>query len=77
MRTTTPNWCAVLSGRIEQGKNRDAQCLGSCTPSRPRKSPQQRNSGGEFLAQSLKVVTESKRPIQLYPKIRWDWTGWQ
>ena len=27
--------------------------------------------------QSLEVVTESKRPIQLYPKIRWDWTGWQ
>ena len=23
------------------------------------------------------MVTESERPIQLYPKIRWDWTGWQ
>ena len=40
-------------------------------------SPQQRDSGGEFLAQNLKVVTKSERPIQLYPKIRWNWTGWQ
>ena len=40
-------------------------------------SPQQCNSGGEFLAQSLEMVTESKRLIQLYPKIRWDWAGWQ
>ena len=28
-----------------------------------------------FFAQSFEVVTESERPIQLYPKIRWDWTG--
>ena len=76
-RTTTPNWCAVFSDRAGQGNNRDAQCLGTCNPSRSRKLPQQRNSGGEFLAQSLEVVTESKRTIQLYPKIRWDWTGWQ
>ena len=77
MRTTTPNWCAVLSGGVDQGKSRDAQCLGTCTPSGSRKSPQQRNSGREFFAQSLEVVTESERPIHLYPKIRWDWTGLQ
>ena len=77
MRTTTPNWCAVLSGEIDQEKSRDAQCLGTCIPFGSRKSPQQRDSGGEFLAQSLEVVTESERPIQLYRKIRWDWTGWQ
>ena len=40
-------------------------------------SPQQCNSGGEFLAQSLEMVIESKRLIELYPKMRWDWTGWQ
>ena len=73
----TPNWCAVLSCGADQGKSKDAQCLGTYTPSGPRKSPQQRNSSGEILAQSLEVVTESERPIQLYPKIRWDWTGWQ
>ena len=77
MRTVTPNWCAVLSGGVDQGKSRDVQCLGTCTLSGSRKSPQQRDSGGEFFAQSLEVVTESERPIQLYPKIRWDWTGWQ
>ena len=49
MRTTTPNWCAVLSGGVNQGKSRDAQCLGTCTPSRSRKLPQQRDSGGEFF----------------------------
>ena len=76
-RTSTPNWCAVLSGRVDQGKSRDAHCLGTCTTSRSRKSPQQRNSDGELFAQSLEMVTESKRPIQLYPKIRWDWTGLQ
>ena len=42
MHTTTPNWCAVLSCGVYQGKSRDAQCLGICTPSRSRKSPQQR-----------------------------------
>ena len=77
MRTTTPNWCTVLSGGVDQGKSRDAQCLGTCTPSGSRMSPQQRDSGGKFFVQSLEVVTESKRPIQLYPKIRWDWKGWQ
>ena len=76
MRTTTPNWCAVLSGEVEQGKSRDAQCLATCTSSGSRKSLQQRNSGGEFFAQSLEMVTESERPIQLYPKIRWYWRGW-
>ena len=73
----TTNWCAVLSGGVDQGKSKDVQCLGTCTPSESRRSPQQRNSGGEFFAQSLEVVTESKRPIQLYSKIRWDWTRWQ
>ena len=77
MRTTTPNSCAVLSGGVDQGQSRDTQCLGTCTPSRPCKSLQQRNLGGEFLAQSLEVVTESERPVQFYPKICWDWTGWQ
>ena len=77
MRTTTPNWCAVLSGEINQGKSTDAQCLGTCTLYGSRKSPQQRDSSGEFFAQSLEVVTESERPVELYPKIRWDWTGWQ
>ena len=77
MRTTTSNWCAVLSGGVDQGKNRDAQCLGTCTPSGSRKSPQRRNSGGEFLAESLEMATESERTIQFYPKIRWDWTGQQ
>ena len=52
MRTTTPNWCAILSDGVDQGKSRDAQCLGTFTPSGPRKSPQQLNLGGEFLAQS-------------------------
>ena len=75
MPTTTPNWCAVFSGAVDQEKSRDAQCLGTCTPSGFRNSPQQRNSGGEFFAQSLEVVTESERPIQFYPKIRWDRTG--
>ena len=65
-------WCAVLSGGVDQKKSRDAQCLGTCTLSKSRKSPQQCNSGGQFLAQSLKVVTESERPIQLYPEIRWN-----
>ena len=68
MRTTTPNWCAVLSGGVDQGKSLDAQYLGTCTSS---------NLSGEFLAQNLEVVTESERPIELYPKIRWEWTGWQ
>ena len=77
MRTTTPNWYTVLSCGVDQGKSRDAQCLGTCTPSESRKSPQERDSGGEFLAQSLEVVTESEQPIQLYLKIRWDWTEWQ
>ena len=31
----------------------------------------------KFFAQSLELVMESERPVQLYPKIRWDWTGWQ
>ena len=77
MRTTTPNWCAVLSCGTDQGKSKDAQCLGTCTPSGSRKPPQQRDSGREFFAQSLAVVTESERPVQLYPKILWDWAGWQ
>ena len=77
MRTTTPNWCGVLSGGVEQGKSRNGQYLGTCTPSGSRKSPQQCNSDREFFAQSFEVVTESERPIQLYPDIRWDWTGWQ
>ena len=68
MRFTTPNWCAVLSGRVAQGKSRDAQCLGTCTPSRSRKSPQQRDSGGKFLSQSLEVVMESERPVQFTPR---------
>ena len=38
MRTTTPNWCAVLSGGVDEGKSRDAQYLGTCTPSRSRTS---------------------------------------
>ena len=75
MRTTTPNWFAVLSYGVDQGKSRDVQCLGTCTPPRSRKSPQQRNSDGESFAQSLEEVRESDRLIQLYPKIRWDWTG--
>ena len=53
MRTTTPNWCVVLSCGVYQGKSRDAQCLDTCIPSGSRKSSQQRNSGGEFFAQSL------------------------
>ena len=65
------------AGGVDQGKSRDAQCLGTCTSFGSRKSLQQRNSGEECFAQSLEVVTESERPIQLYPKIRWDWTGWQ
>ena len=72
MRTTIPNWCAVLSGGVDKRKSRDAQCLGTCTPSGSRKLLQQRNSGGEFFAQSLEVVTEDERPVQLYSKIRWD-----
>ena len=75
MRTTAPNWCTALSCGIDQGKSIDAQCLVTCTPSESPKSPQQRNSGGEFFAQSLKVVTESERPVQLYPKIRWTGQG--
>ena len=75
MHTTTPNWCAVLSCKVDQGKSRDAQCLGTCTPSGSLKLPQQRNSGGESFVKSLKEVTESERSIQLYPKLRWDWTG--
>ena len=77
MRTTTPNWCAVLSCGVDQRNSRDAQCLGNRSSSGSRKSPRQRDSGGEFFAQSLEVVTESERPVQLYPKIRWDWTRWQ
>ena len=69
IRTTTPNWCAVLSCGVDQGKSSDAQCLGTCTLFGSCKSPQQRHSGGEFFAQSLEVMTESERPIQLYPKI--------
>ena len=77
MRTTIPNWCTVLSGGVDQGKSRDVQCLGICTLPGSRKSPQQRESGGEFFAKSLEVLTESERPIQLYLKIRWDWAGLQ
>ena len=77
MRTAKPNWCAVLSCELDQGKSRDVQCLGTYTPFGSCKSPQQRDSVGEFFAQSLEVVTESEQPIQLYPKIRWDWTEWQ
>ena len=50
MRTTTPNWCAVLSCGADQEKNKDAQCLGTCTLSGSRKLPQQRDSGREFCA---------------------------
>ena len=67
MCTTTTNWCAVLSDGVDQGKSRDAQCRGTCTPSGSRKSPQQCNSGGDFFAQSLDLVTESERSIQLFP----------
>ena len=56
MHTTTPNWCAVLSCGVDQGKSRDAQCLGTCTPPGSRKLPQQRKSDGESFAQSLKEV---------------------
>ena len=75
MHTTTPNWCVVLSCKVDQGKSRDEQRLATCTPSGSRKSPQQRNSGGDSFAKSLEEVAESERPIQLYPKLRWDWTG--
>ena len=37
----------------------------TCTPSGSRKSPQQRDLGGEFFVQRLEVVMESKRPDQL------------
>ena len=57
---------------VDQGKNRDAQCLGTCAPSGSRKTPQQHDLGGEFFAHNLEVVTESERFVQLYPKIRWD-----
>ena len=77
MCTTTPNWCAVFSSGVQQVKSRDAPCLGTRTPSGSRKSPQQRDLGGEIFAQSLGVVIKSERSIQLYPKICWDWTGWQ
>ena len=77
MRTTTPNWYAVLSSGVDQGKSRDVQCLGTCISSGSRKSPQQRDSGREIFAQSLEVVMENERPVQAYPKIRWDWTEWQ
>ena len=60
MRTTTPNRCAVLRCEVDLGESRDEQCLGICSPSGSRKSPQQRDSGGKFLAQSLEVVTESE-----------------
>ena len=63
MRTMASNWCAVLSCGVDQGKSRDAQCLGTCTPFGSRKSTQQRDSDGEFLAQSLKVVTKSERTV--------------
>ena len=71
MRTMTLNWCAVLSGGIDQENSRDAQYLGTCTPSGFCKSHHQPNSDGEFLSQSLEVVRESERPIQLYHKIPW------
>ena len=75
MHTRTPNWCAVLSCKVDQGKSRDVQCLGTCTRPRFRMLPQQRNLGGESFVKGLEEVTESERPIQLYPKLRWDWTG--
>ena len=50
----------VLSCKVDQIKGRDAQCLGTCTPSGSRKLPQQRNSGGESSAKSLEEVTESE-----------------
>ena len=77
MRTTTPNWCAVLSCGVDQVKSRDAQCLGTCTQSGSSKPSHHLDSGGEFFAQSLEVVTKSERPVQHYPKIRWYRTGWQ
>ena len=58
-----PNWHAVLSGKVDQERSRDKQCLGTCTPSRSYKSAQQRNSGTEFFVQSLEVMTESERSI--------------
>ena len=67
MRTTKPNWCAVFSCEVDQGKSRDAQCLDTCTPSGFRKSLQQRDLGREFFAQSLEVVTESD-PFRFTPK---------
>ena len=70
MRTTTPNWRAVLSGEVDQEKSRDAQCLGACTPTGSHKSSKKRDSGGEFFALSFDVVTKSEQPVQLYPKIR-------
>ena len=75
VRTATPNWCAVLSCDVDQGKSRDAQCLGTWNPSGSRKSPQQCDLAGESFAQSLEVKTESERPVQLHPKIRWTGQG--
>ena len=75
MHTMTPNWFAALSYGVDQGKSRDMQCLGICTPPRSGKLPQQCNLDGESFAQSLEEGAESDRLIQLYPKIRWDWTG--
>ena len=75
MHTMTPNWCAVLSCKVDQGKSRDVQCLGTCTPSESCKLPQQHNSGGKSFAKSREEVTKSEQPIQLYPELRWYWTG--
>ena len=77
MHTTIPNWCTVLSYGKDQAKSRAAQCHGTYTPSRYRKLPQQHDSGLEFFAQSLEMVTKSKQPVQLQAKVHWDWTGWQ
>ena len=73
-RTTSPNWGAVLSDGVNLGKSKDTHCLGTCTPSGSRKSPQQRDSGGEFFAQSIEVVTKSEQPVQFHSK-RYIGTG--
>ena len=68
MRTMTPNWFTVLSYGVDQGKSTDAQCLGTCTPPRSHKSPQQCNLDGESFAQSLEQVTESGRLFSFTPR---------
>ena len=56
MRTTTSNWCVVLSGGVDQGKSRDAHQH----PIQISQVASTAQLGWRVFAQSFEVVAESE-----------------